>query len=161
MTHMNIFTNPYHTLHQISTPVLFGGEIPYRYSNWSQFEEDYLHCMKTNRGLGLAANQLGFTKRIFGMGHYSFDTFKKPAILYNARIIKVSEDVEIDEEGCLSFPGVIYNVYRSTEIEAEWQNMKGETEGATLKGLEARVFQHEFDHINGITFDQRAEEFNL
>lgn len=161
MTHMNIFTNPYHTLHQISTPVMFGNEIPYRYNNWSQFEEDYLHCMKENRGLGLAANQLGFTKRIFGMGHNSFDTFKKPAILYNARINSVSDQVEISEEGCLSFPGVIYNVYRSTEIEVEWQNMIGEIQSATLKGLEARVFQHEFDHINGITFDQRAEEFNL
>jgi peptide deformylase len=42
----------------------------------------------------------------------------------------------------------------------EWQNMKGELNSATLSGLEARCFQHELDHINGITFNQRAEELN-
>jgi peptide deformylase len=49
-------------------------------------------------------------------------------------------------------------VYRAKQIEVEWQNMKGETEGAVIEGLEARCFQHELDHINGITFNQRAEE---
>ena len=92
------------------------------------------------------------------MGHDSFDVFKKPAILYNARITQASEEQEIGEEGCLSFPDTYYNVYRAKQIEAEWQTMKGETEGAVLRGLEARCFQHELDHINGITFNQRAEE---
>ena len=116
--------------------------------------------MTTAHGIGLAANQVGITQRFFGIGHISFDEFKKPVILYNARITKASEEVEIDEEGCLSFPGQIYNVYRPVEIEAEWQNMKGETQKAILKGYEARCFQHELDHINGITFNQRAEENN-
>jgi peptide deformylase len=130
------------------------------YQDWSQFEKDYLHCMLSAGGLGLSANQVGVTQRFFGIGHSSFDVFKKPVILYNARIIKASEEVEIGEEGCLSFPGVIYNIYRSKEIEVEWQNMKGETQGAKLKNLEARCFQHEIDHLNGITFNQKAEELN-
>jgi len=160
MTHMNIFINPYYTLHQVSSPVHFLTP-PLGYSDWSQFEKDYLHLMVSSHGIGLAANQIGSTKRFFGIGHSSFDEFKKPAILYNARIIKASEEVEIDEEGCLSFPGVVYNIYRPIEIDAEWQNMKGETQGATLKGYEARCFQHELDHLNGITFDNRAEENRL
>jgi peptide deformylase len=90
--------------------------------------------------------------------HDSFDVFQKPAILYNARIIRASEEQEIGEEGCLSFPNIYYNVYRAKQIEVEWQNMKGAMQGATLQGLEARCFQHELDHINGITFNQRAEE---
>jgi peptide deformylase len=130
------------------------------YQDWLQFEKDYLHCMLSARGLGLSANQVGVTQRFFGIGHSSFDVFKKPVILYNARIIKASEEVEIGEEGCLSFPGVIYNIYRSKEIEVEWQNMKGETQGAKLKNLEARCFQHEIDHLDGITFNQKAEELN-
>ena len=160
MTHMNIFINPYYTLHQVSSPVHFLTP-PLGYSDWSQFEKDYLHLMVSSHGIGLAANQIGSTKRFFGIGHSSFDEFKKPAILYNARIIKASEEVEIDEEGCLSFPGVVYNIYRPIEIDAEWQNMKGETQGAILKGYEARCFQHELDHLNGITFDNRAEENRL
>jgi len=111
-----------------------------------------------SNGIGLAANQMGITQRFFSIGHDSFDVFKKPAILYNARIITASEEQEIGEEGCLSFPNTYYNVYRAVQIEAEWQNMKGELNSATLSGLEARCFQHEFDHINGITFNQRAEE---
>jgi peptide deformylase len=130
------------------------------YQDWLQFEKDYLHCMLSAGGLGLSANQVGVTQRFFGIGHSSFDVFKKPVILYNARIIKASEEVEIGEEGCLSFPGVIYNIYRSKEIEVEWQNMKGETQGAKLKNLEARCFQHEIDHLDGITFNQKAEELN-
>ena len=157
MTHMMIYTDPYHTLHQVSTPVHFFSP-PLGYRDWSQFEQDYLHCIISARGLGLAANQIGSTQRFFAMGHDSFDVFKKPAILYNARITQASDEQEIGEEGCLSFPDTYYNVYRAKQIEVEWQTMKGETEGAVLRGLEARCFQHELDHINGITFNQRAEE---
>lgn len=157
---MQIYAYPYHTLHTISQQVHFF-QVPMGYRDWSQFEKEYLNLMVTAHGIGLAANQIGLTQRFFGMGYSSFDEFKKPAILYNARIIKASEDVEIGEEGCLSFPGQIYNVYRPVEVEVEWQNMKNEVHGAVLKGLEARCFQHELDHINGITFNQRAEENNL
>lgn len=157
---INIYTNPYPTLHQVSVPVNFF-VAPMGYQDWSQFEKEYLHLMVRAHGIGLAANQVGVTQRFFGIGHSSFDEFKNPAILYNARVIKASEELEIGEEGCLSFPGVYYNVYRAVEIEAEWQNMKGETTGAKLKGLEARCFQHELDHLNGITFNYKAEENNL
>jgi peptide deformylase len=157
MTHISIYINPYHTLHQVSSPVHFF-QPPMRYTDWSQFEQDFLYTMTSARGIGLAANQIGLTQRFFGMGHSSFDVFRKPAILYNARIITASEEQEIGEEGCLSFPGTYYNVYRAKQVEIEWQTMKGETKSATLRGLEARCFQHELDHIDGITFNKRAEE---
>jgi peptide deformylase len=157
---MQIYTFPYHTLNTVSSTTNFFIP-PAGYSDWLQFEKDYIYLMLRSNGIGLAANQIGITQRFFAMGHSSFDTFKKPAILYNARITKASDDVEIGEEGCLSFPGVIYNVYRPVNIEVEWQNMKGETQGGKLRGLEARCFQHELDHINGITFNIRAEENNL
>lgn len=157
MTSLQIFTYPYHTLLMVSQQVHFFQPL-LGYKNWSQFEKEYLHMMLAWNGIGLAANQIGVTQRFFGIGYSSFDEFKKPAILYNPRIIKASKEVEIGEEGCLSFPGVIYNVYRSVNIEVEWQNMKGEMQGAILSKLEARCFQHELDHLNGITFNQRAEE---
>jgi len=156
---IQVYTNPYPTLYQMSSSVNFFMP-PMGYNHWSQFEKDYLNIMVRSNGIGLAANQVGVTQRFFGMGHSSFDEFKKPAILYNARLIKASEEVEIGEEGCLSFPGVYYNVYRPKQIEVEWQNMKGEMQGAELSGLEARCFQHELDHLNGITFNQVAEENN-
>lgn len=154
---MQIYSYPYHTLTTISTPVSWFMP-PAGYTDWLQFEKEYIYLMLKSHGIGLAANQIGITQRFFAMGHDSFDEFKKPAILYNARITKASEEVEIGEEGCLSFPGVIYNVYRPVNVEVEWQNMNGETQGAKLKGLESRCFQHELDHINGITFNLKAEE---
>ena len=51
-------------------------------------------------------------------------------------------------------------MYRPVEVEVEWQNMKGEMQGTKLKGYEGRCFQHELDHLNGITFDYKAEENN-
>ena len=157
MTHISIYVNPYHTLHQVSAPVHFF-QPPMRYNSWSQFEQDLLYTMMSAGGMGLAANQIGMTQRFFAMGHRSFDVFKKPAILYNARITTASEEQEIGEEGCLSFPDTYYNVYRAKQIEVEWQTMEGKKKSATLRGLEARCFQHELDHIDGITFNQRAEE---
>jgi peptide deformylase len=155
---MQIVISSYPTLHQVSTPVNFF--MPPVGNDWSQFEKDYLHLMVAGHGLGMAANQIGITQRFFGIGHESFDEFKKPVILYNPRVTKTSEEVEIDREGCLSFPGVWYNVYRPVEVEVEWQNMKGEMQGTKLKGYEGRCFQHELDHLNGITFDYKAEENN-
>ena len=156
---MIIYQYPHETLQQVSSPVNFFMP-PAGYSDWSQFEKDYIYLMIRGRGIGLAANQVGITQRFFSIGHDSFDTFQKPAILYNAKVTKASDELEIDEEGCLSFHGVIYNVYRSKEVEVEWQNMKGDTLGAKLSGLEARCFQHELDHLNGITFNLKAEENN-
>jgi len=158
MISINFFPNP--ALSQVSQPVNFF-QPPMGYEDWVQFEREYLFTMIKNYGIGLAANQVGVTQRFFGIGYDSFDEFKKHAIVYNPRVTRMSDEVEIDPEGCLSFPGVTYNVYRSIEIDAEWQNMKGETQGATLKGLEARCFQHELDHLNGITFNYKAEENNL
>jgi peptide deformylase len=154
---MQIYTFPYPTLNTESTSVNWFMP-PAGYSDWLQFEKEYIYLMLRSNGIGLAANQIGIAQRFFAMGHDSFDVFSKPAILYNARIIKTSEEVEIGEEGCLSFPNVFYNVYRAVNIEVEWQTMKGATEGATLRGLEARCFQHELDHINGVTFNLKAEE---
>jgi peptide deformylase len=154
---MQIFQNPYHTLRQVSDPVNFFMP-PAGYDNWSTFENNYINLMINNGGIGMAANQIGITQRFFAIGHSSFDEFKKPAILYNATIIKASKEVEIDEEGCLSFLGLVYNVYRPKEVEVEWQNMKGEIMRAKLAGYEARCFQHELDHLNGITFNLKAEE---
>ena len=160
MKNLNIYSYPYPTLNQVSTQSHFFRP-PMGYENWDKFEKDMIKLMVMNSGIGLAANQVGCTERFFSIGYQSFDEFKIPAIIYNARITKASDELEIGEEGCLSFPGVTYNVYRPIEIEAEWQNNRGETTGAVLKGLEARCFQHELDHLNGITFNLRAEENNL
>jgi peptide deformylase len=111
-----------------------------------------------SKGMGLAANQIGITKRFFAIGHESFDVFKKPAIIYNPVLVNADEEQELEQEGCLSFPGVWVQVNRSRAVMVRYQNNKGEFLLSRLEGLEARCFQHELDHLDGITFNKRVSK---
>lgn len=154
---MSIMVNPYHTLYTVSTEFLFD-EIPLRYRDLELFEHDLIHLMIHSKGLGLAANQIGITKRFFAMGHESFDVFQKPAIIYNPVLVSADEEQELGQEGCLSFPGVLLQISRPKTIMVRYQNNKGEFLLSRLEGLEARCFQHELDHLNGITFNKRVSK---
>jgi peptide deformylase len=111
-----------------------------------------------SKGMGLAANQIGITKRFFAIGHESFDVFKKPAIIYNPVLVNADDEQELGQEGCLSFPGVWVQVSRPKTIMVRYQNNKGEFLLSRLEGLEARCFQHELDHLDGITFNKRVSK---
>ena len=152
---MSIMVHPYHTLYTVSTEFRFD-EIPMRYRDLEMFEHDMIHLMIHSKGLGLAANQIGITKRFFAIGHESFDVFKKPAIIYNPVLVNADEEQELGQEGCLSFPGVWLQVNRFQAVMVRYQNNKGEFLLSRLEGLEARCFQHELDHLNGITFNKKA-----
>jgi len=152
---MSIMVHPYHTLYTVSTEFRFD-EIPMRYRDLEIFEHDMIHLMIHSKGLGLAANQIGITKRFFAIGHESFDVFKKPAIIYNPVLVSVDDEQELAQEGCLSFPGLLLQISRPRIIMVRYQNNKGEFLLSRLTGLEARCFQHELDHLNGITFNKKA-----
>ena len=152
---MSIMVHPYHTLYTVSTEFRFD-ERPMRYRDLETFEHDMIHLMIHSNGIGLAANQIGITKRFFAIGHESFDVFKKPAIIYNPVLVNADEEQELAQEGCLSFPGLLLQVSRPKIIMVRYQNNKGEFLLSRLEGLEARCFQHELDHLNGITFNKKA-----
>jgi len=152
---MSIMVNPFHTLHTVSTEFRFD-EIPLRYRYLELFEHDMIHLMIHSNGMGLAANQIGITKRFFAIGHESFDVFKKPAIIYNPVLVSADEEQELAQEGCLSFPGVLLQVSRPKMVMVRYQNNKGEFLLSRLEGIEARCFQHELDHLDGITFNKKA-----
>ena len=71
---MQIFVNPYKTLHEQSTDFDFNEGLP-NYQDIERFEKDMINLMKNCNGIGLAANQIGITKRFFAIGHESFDKF--------------------------------------------------------------------------------------
>jgi len=154
---MSIMVNPYHTLHTVSAEFQLN-DIPFGYKSLELFEHDLIHLMIHSRGMGLAANQIGITKRFFAIGHESFDVFKKPAIIYNPVLVNAEEEQELGQEGCLSFPGVWVQVNRSRAVMVRYQNNKGEFLLSRLEGLEARCFQHELDHLDGITFNKRVSK---
>ena len=117
-----------------------------------------IKLMLDERGMGLAANQIGITKRFFAIGHESFDTFQKHAIIWNPQVINSSEEKVIDVEGCLSFKNVFVKVERPKVIEVQYETTQGKTRFAKLDGMESKCFQHELDHLDGITFNKRVSK---
>ena len=102
-------------------------------------------------GIGLSANQVGLPYRIFVMR-----TAPNLTVCVNPRLVDVSQDVALLEEGCLSYPGLHVKIKRAAHIKVRYQTVTGETVTEKFTGLTARVFQHELDHMNGVNFMDRA-----
>jgi peptide deformylase len=120
-----------------------------------------IETMIENQGIGLAAPQVGELKRIIVVHpieeRSSEEKFKKkPQIFINPKIVKKSKETLIDEEGCLSFPGLFLKIKRSKSVEIEALNERGEKILIRAEGLSARIFQHEIDHLDGILFIDRV-----
>lgn len=109
--------------------------------------------MKKNNGIGLAAVQIGTMKRLTVI-----DTADGILPLINPVITKRSMRKEVDEEGCLSIPGVFGQVKRHQNIMVESTNLKGERISFKAEGLFARVIQHEIDHMDGVLFIDRTDD---
>ena len=155
---ITILQYPHEALTNVSTPFNFENDKLLDYDDIEKFENDMINLMTTARGMGLAANQVGITKRFFAFGHGSFDKMKKSAIIWNPSIVRESEEKTLDEEGCLSFLGVFVKIERPKKVTVHWQNKKGETLMQHLDGMESKCFQHENDHLNGITFNTKVSK---
>jgi len=108
------------------------------------------------QGLGLAAPQVGASKRIF----IALDKNKDRVITaINPEILKISEDDEIDIEGCLSFPEIYFSIHRAKGVVLKAYDEKGKQFTIEVDGLLARCFQHEIDHLNGrLIIDYATDE---
>jgi peptide deformylase len=111
--------------------------------------------MVLHSGIGLAAPQCGIAKRIFVMGN----TDHLVACI-NPEIISGNERVR-DQEGCLSFPDLWIYVERYRDITVEYYNVAGEKVQQELTELMSRVFQHEYNHLDGICFDTKVSKLAL
>tara|TARA_X000000950_G_scaffold234995_1_gene285215 strand:+ start:433 stop:927 length:495 start_codon:yes stop_codon:yes gene_type:complete len=154
---IQLFQYPHETLMQISSEWSSKDSID-GYDDLEKFEADMINLMSKERGMGLAANQVGITKRFFAIGHESFDTFQKHAIIWNPQVINFSEEKVIDVEGCLSFKDIFVKVERPKVIEVKYETTQGKTKFAKLNGMESKCFQHELDHLDGITFNKRVSK---
>ena len=104
-------------------------------------------------GVGLSANQIGISERVFIM-MLNMET-EETITCFNPRIIKRYDDNVWCEEGCLSFPDEIINVERPDRIIVKYEDEDKKDHKIKLSGMAARVFLHEFDHLEGIVFTQR------
>ena len=104
-------------------------------------------------GVGLSANQIGIGERVFIMV-LNMET-EETITCFNPRIIKRYDDNVWCEEGCLSFPDEIINVERPDRIIVKYEDEDKKDHKIKLSGMAARIFLHEFDHLEGIVFTER------
>jgi peptide deformylase len=115
--------------------------------------EDMALTMRANQGVGLAANQVGVLRRLFTYDDPG-DELSAPSAgaVVNPELLDASEESELVDEGCLSFPGLFYPVERQLEIVVRHRDVHGQTQETELQGFGARIWLHEMDHLNGVLF---------
>lgn len=153
---MEFKLGPHESLTQLSTPWNFETD-----GDAESLEKMMCDFMSQEGGIGLAANQVGLTKRVFVMGSNRIDGFPPPFALFNPEILESSEEQSLDKEGCLSYPDLWLTVKRPAVIKVRYQNSKGDVIEAGMSGLIARCFQHELDHLNGICFVDKVSQMKL
>lgn len=112
--------------------------------------QQLFQTMLKENGIGLASNQVGIDNRIFVMF-----VNNKIYHCFNPVILEKTEDAMYYTEGCLSFPGIRLEISRPNKILVKYYNAYGIETIEWLEGLASRCFQHELDHLNGITMYER------
>lgn len=132
-------------------------------SNRSQsFLKALLQFVSDKKGMGIAAPQVGIFERIFIIcsrpnARYPYAPEMEPTVVINPEITWFSSETEKDWEGCLSVPGVRALVPRHTSIKVRFLSPLGDVIETEYSGFLARIFQHEFDHLQGKVFLDRVE----
>ena len=127
--------------------------------NRQEIKDNLIETMQHYEGIGLSANQIGVMERVFVM--YNHVETKQIIACFNPKIIKEGEEKVLIDEGCLSFPGLWVKVNRPETIEVEYEDEKGEKVQRELYGLQSRIFQHEYDHMEGSNFTEKVSKLKL
>ena len=115
--------------------------------------QEMIEFMKSQQGIGLSANQIGRNLRLFVMQIEGRTRF-----CFNPEILEQGTELTTMAEGCLSFVGKQCMLQRPEQIRVRYQDHRGFWIHDELAGLESRCFQHELDHLNGITMWDRQKE---
>jgi len=147
----------------IGDPVLRRKAAPVRNfgPEFQQLVDDMIETMREAPGVGLAAPQVGISQRLIVVETPEDEEEPASGKLFavaNPQVVKASREEEEGEEGCLSIPGYVGDVWRSTWVIVKGQDRHGKPLRLKLKGFVARVFQHEIDHTNGILYIDRIDD---
>ena len=117
-----------------------------------QMMDDMLETMYDAPGIGLAAPQIGISRRVIVMDIAQEDQPKAPLYMVNPELVWVSDHDATYEEGCLSVPEHYADVVRPAEIRVRYLDRDGKQQELKTDGLLATVIQHEMDHLDGVLF---------
>jgi peptide deformylase len=125
--------------------------------NAAVIEREMLELMKTSNAIGLSGNQVGLLRRVFVMKLAD----GREIGCFNPWIMHGDNDQVDGDEGCLSFPNLWLKVKRNIKITAAYLDNTGKQSIIELEGIDARCFQHELDHLEGITFTEHVSNLKL
>jgi len=114
--------------------------------------DDMLATMYDAPGIGLAAPQIGISRRLIVMDPAKEEAPQTPVIMVNPKILVRSEDMRMHEEGCLSIPDFIAEVERPAKTRVFYIDREGKEQETELEGIWSTLVQHEIDHLNGVLF---------
>ena len=119
---------------------------------------DLRESMVYHNGIGLSACQVGIPYRVFVAGDPGdIDNIK---VFFNPRVVDASDQKVLIEEGCLSFPGLFMKVKRPATVRLRFADPRGTIATETYEGIPARAILHEYDHMDGILFHNRANPYH-
>ncbi len=117
-----------------------------------KFAKDLKEAMFAANGLGIAAPQVGRNIRVFIVTLALKTKEEQVLAMVNPEILEWGKALEVGEEGCLSLPGAYGKVARAKRVKVQFFDVEGNRQILDLAGLDARVVQHELDHLNGVLF---------
>lgn len=134
------------------------------YPNLKELIDNMFETLRNSEGVGLAAPQVGLPIRLFiiDLDAISEDEPQYKGYFHtfiNPEILETGEETVSMSEGCLSIPGINENVKRPATVLVNYIDENGEEQERWLDGFEARVFQHEYDHLDGKMFVDRLSPF--
>ena len=121
-----------------------------------EIERVMIAIMENECGIGISANQVGFDRRVIVIQPKG----QIPFALFNPVIIDRQNEC-LDEEGCLSFPGLFMQIKRSQTVTAKYLDKDAKECTITLSGMDAKCLQHEIDHLDGICFTRHVSKMKL
>src|SRR3989338_10831760 len=122
-----------------------------------QLAQDMKESMIAAKGVGLAGNQVGKDIAIFVIDKNLAEKHDVPEVYINPEITEYSDETDSMEEGCLSIPGWWRSITRSKKVKIKFTDIDGNKIRLRARGFLSRVFQHEFDHLQGMTIRNRSE----
>lgn len=122
---------------------------------------DMTDTMMAVDGLGIAAPQVGVNLRIY-IARLNFNTPHEMNVpMLNAEFLSIVDEMDEYEEGCLSIPKKFGLVKRANKVTIRYMDLKGKTHTLNLEGLNARIMQHETDHLNGILIADKMRDIAI
>jgi peptide deformylase len=145
---------------KVKLPETSAEEIKEKYNlTLQELLDNLTGTMAATGGIGLSANQVGLPIRAFVM--YTNLNEKKVTLYLNPKIVWESEETTMFSEGCLSYPFLFLNLKRPQSIKFTYTDIDGNIQKGGFTGLTARIFQHEYDHMEGKNFTELASKMKL